>query len=415
MILWTVSLMTMVLWLALPLAASDTCAECHAALEGELQAPAVVFVNDVHRRVGFGCADCHGGDATAKDPEVSMSRARAFLGKIARSSVPRLCARCHSDASLMHRFKPQQRVDQLAQYQTSVHGRRLAAGDEAVANCVDCHSVHDIREVKDALATVHPLRLTETCARCHADPEHMKKYKIPTTQFADYRESVHWEALSRRRDLSAPSCASCHGNHGAAPPEVASVAAICGTCHALLEDLYNRSPHQPVFSSLGMAGCVTCHGNHAVYKPSARMLAGSDSVCSQCHDQQSGGGKAASEMGALISRLQKEIDRAAEIVERARRSGMEVSESLLRLQEGRQSIVKARVAVHNSRVDAVAEPVNEGLLIAAETYQAGEKALKERDIRRVGLSISLLAIFATVVGLWMAIRSIEGQSAGGSS
>jgi len=42
--------------------------------------------------------------------------------------------------------------------------------------------------------------------------------QIPTNQFAEYRTSVHWEAMSKRGDLSAPSCASCHGNHGAKPP-----------------------------------------------------------------------------------------------------------------------------------------------------------------------------------------------------
>jgi hypothetical protein len=73
--------------------------------------------------------------------------------------------------------------------------------------------------VKDSRSPVHPLRLPETCARCHADSTHMAKYKLATNQFEDYRKSVHWEALAQRGDLSAPSCASCHGNHGAhAPP-----------------------------------------------------------------------------------------------------------------------------------------------------------------------------------------------------
>ena len=59
----------------------------------------------------------------------------------------------------------------------------------------------------------------------------MAPYGIPTNQFEEYRSSVHWEALAKRGDLSAPSCASCHGNHGAKPPQVESVSAVCGTCH----------------------------------------------------------------------------------------------------------------------------------------------------------------------------------------
>ena len=140
----------------------NSCVECHLALGGDYARPAQLFERDIHKKNGFTCVDCHGGDPSSDDPVVSMNRAKGFVGKIDRKSAPARCARCHSDANLIHRFKPQQRVDQLAQYQTSVHGKRLAAGDRRAANCIDCHSVHDIREVRDAESPVHPLRLPET-------------------------------------------------------------------------------------------------------------------------------------------------------------------------------------------------------------------------------------------------------------
>jgi predicted CXXCH cytochrome family protein len=400
--LWALLLVALPAW-----SRKDSCVECHAVLEGRLQAPASAFANDVHSRRGFGCADCHGGDRNADDQEAAMSRSRGFRGKIALTAVPSLCAHCHSDANLIQRFKPQQRVDQLAQYQTSVHGKRLAAGDVAVANCVDCHSVHDIREVKDPLSPVHPLRLPETCARCHADPAHMAKYKLPTNQFAEYRRSVHWDALAKRGDLSAPSCASCHGNHGATPPQVASVSAVCGTCHALFEDLYNKSPHQPVFRAMGKGGCVVCHSNHAVLKPSTEMLAGTRAVCASCHDSTSQGGRVAEQMAALITSLSAALGRSEDILGRASRSGMEVSEAALRQQEARAALVKTRAAVHAFQLAAVQKPAQEGLAIAAETYRAGESALRERDRRRLGLAIALIAIVVTMAGLWLALRLIE--------
>jgi len=397
-------------WLLLlggPLWAADSCVECHAALSDKLQAPAVAFAQDVHAHRGFSCADCHGGDRNAADAEAAMSRTRGFLGKIDRTAVPRLCARCHSDAMLIHKYRPQQRVDQLAQYQTSVHGKRLAAGDRAVANCVDCHSVHDIREVKDPLAPVHPLRLPNTCGRCHASAEHMSKYKLATNQLEQYRKSVHWEALAQRGDASAPSCASCHGNHGATPPQVSSVAAVCGSCHALLEELFNASPHQPVFKSMGEAGCITCHGNHAVLRPSTAWLAAPEGVCSRCHEPGSLGGQTAAEMARQLSGLSVALGRADEILTRASRSGMEVSEAVLRQRDAQQTLVKARVAVHTFRVAAVNQHVEEGLKLAAETQRAGEAALRERDVRRIGLAIALLAIAVTIAGLWLTLRRIE--------
>ena len=141
----------------------------------------------------------------------------------------------------MRKYAPAQRVDQFELYQTSVHGKRLAAGDAAVATCIDCHSVHDIRSVKEALSPVHPLRLPRPAPAATPIAQKMAKYKIPTNQFSEYRTSVHWEALSKRGDLSAPTCASCHGNHGAKPPQVESVSAVCGSCHVLFESSTKRA------------------------------------------------------------------------------------------------------------------------------------------------------------------------------
>lgn len=399
---------TCVGWLlfALSLAAQDACVECHSALDGTLQAPAVRFRNDIHARAGFHCTDCHGGDRTAEDPTQAMSKARGFAGHVARSAIPALCARCHSDPSLMKKFKPQQRVDQLSQYRTSVHGKRLAAGDDAVATCIDCHSVHDIRGVKDALSPVYPLRLPDTCGRCHADASHMAGHKLPTTQLAEYRGSMHWQALSKG-DLSAPTCASCHGNHGATPPELSSVAAVCGSCHALFEQLYSKSPHQAAFTSMGLGGCTVCHSNHQIKKPSLAMLAGENAVCSQCHDATSAGGSAAAEMAGLIHRLSTALDKSDLVLARARNSGMEVSEAQLQQMEARESLVKARVAVHAFQAAAVRKPVEEGIALAAVTQRAGEDALQERDTRRIGLAVALLSILITMGGIGLAIRSLE--------
>jgi len=237
----------------------------------------------------------------------------------------------------------------------------------------------------------------------------MASYKLPTDQFAGYRKSVHWEALAKRGDLSAPSCASCHGNHGAQPPQVESVAAVCGTCHVMMEDLYNKSPHQPVFAAMGAAGCVVCHSNHEIRTPGVAMLAGPNAVCSQCHDAASAGGIAAAAMAEQITSLEKALDRSDQILATAQQSGMEVSEALLRQHEGRENLVKAAVAVHAFQTAAVHKPVQEGLAIAAETYSAGSGALKERNFRRLGLSVSLIAIAVTMLGLWLAIRVIEGR------
>jgi hypothetical protein len=235
----------------------------------------------------------------------------------------------------------------------------------------------------------------------------MAKYKIPTNQFAEYRQSVHWEALAKRRDLSAPSCASCHGNHGATPPQVSSVAAVCGSCHAMMEDLYDKSPHHDVFAAMNLGGCVVCHSNHGVKMPSTEMLAGEGSVCKQCHEAGSAESGVATGMAAAITKLDSSLKSSDAVLTQAARSGMEVSEAVMKQQDGREALVKARVAVHTLDQAAVLKAADAGLAIAGETRRAGESALKERDFRRLGLLFALIAIAVTIVGLWLAVRALE--------
>jgi len=387
----------------------DSCITCHAALE-DGKGPASTIKNDVHIAHGLSCADCHGGDRSSDDPEVAMSKAKGFKGKPARTEIPKFCAACHSNPDFMRKFAPRERVDQFELYQTSIHGKRLAAGDTKVATCIDCHSVHDIRAVKDAVSPVHPLHVADTCGRCHSDKERMAPYKIPTNQLAEYRTSVHWEAMTKRRDLSAPSCASCHGNHGAKPPQLESISEVCGSCHVLFEQLYSRSVHKAIFSSAsGGGGCVVCHSNHGIQNPSTKMLTGSASVCAGCHDAGTQPANTAAQMAGWLDGLDAAIKQSDAVLATAEQSGMEVSEAQVRLIEGRENLVKSRLALHGMQPDQMRIPIEAGMAIARETRSAGENALHERDFRRYGLGVSVILIALAILAIRGLIRRIEAN------
>ena len=395
--------------LAWGLGAADSCITCHTALE-DGKGPASLIKNDVHIAHGLSCVNCHGGDPASDDPDVSMGKAKGFKGKPKRVDIPKFCASCHSDPNVMRKFAPRERVDQLELYQTSVHGKRLAAGDTNVATCIDCHSVHDIRAVKDSQAPVHPLHVAETCARCHSDAQKMAKYGIPTNQFVEYRSSVHWEAMTKRGDLSAPSCASCHGNHGAKPPQVESISEVCGTCHVLFAELYNKSVHQPVFSGAGGGGgCVVCHSNHGIHQPSTKMLAGSTSVCSGCHESGSPQAKSAEQFASWIDGLDSALKQSETVLARAEAYGMEVSEAQVRLIDGRESLVKSRLVLHAMRPDDLRKPIDTGMAVAKETLKAGQDALHEKDIRRWGLAVSVVLIAIAILAIRLLLRRIEAN------
>ena len=78
----------------------------------------------------------------------------------------------------------------------------------------------------------------------------MKQYGIPTDQFAKYNTSVHHDALAVRGDLSAPTCTTCHGNHGAVPPGVDKVQNVCANCHVFQAQMYTTSSHNKAFEAL---------------------------------------------------------------------------------------------------------------------------------------------------------------------
>lgn len=381
-------------------------------MDGPIQKPALLIKEDIHFANGLSCADCHGGDRTSDDPSVAMNKAKGFLGKPPRTAIPQLCANCHSKPDFMRRYRPQQRVDQFELYKTSVHGKRLVSGDENVATCIDCHSVHDIRAVKNPVAPVYPSRIPDTCGRCHADAKKMAKYGIPTNQLEQYHTSVHWAAL-KNGDLSAPNCASCHGNHGAKPPAVASVAAVCGSCHVLFEQNYDKSVHQPIFSGAsGGGGCIVCHRNHGIQQPSTAMLAGPNAVCSNCHDPGTPGAKTAAQMAQWVDGLGAALKHSEAVLAEADKSGMEISEAQIRLDDGRENLVKARLAMHAFNADEMHKPIEVGLAIADETLHAGQAALHEKNVRRLGLAISVFFIAITVLAIWLVVRRLEANGSG---
>ncbi len=387
-------------------APETTCITCHSVLEGKLADPVKNFESDIHRQAGLSCADCHGGDPADKSMD-SMSPAKGFRATPRKAQVPEFCARCHSDIAYMHRFNPKMRADQLSQYLTSVHGRRLKQGDTKVAACVDCHSVHDTLPAGDTRSPVHPVNIAATCARCHASEEHMRGYNIPTDQVASYEKSVHAEILAQG-DTAAPTCATCHGNHGATPPGVSSVANVCGTCHVFFQQLFTKSPHQPAFAAMGLPGCVQCHSNHRIVKPSDDWVGvGQDSTCVACHSEGDKGYTAAQKIAGDLAKLKTRLASAQEILDTAERSGMEVSSAKVELATAHETLIKARVNVHTFDDGEVQKLTDEGAQVSEKAYQAGVAALHERDVRRKGLGVSLIAIVLAISGLYLKIRQIE--------
>jgi len=293
-----------------------SCIRCHDSdlFSAEDRAKVKAFHADVHAQAGLSCHDCHGGNpdpkiedmVTAMDPQYKPA---PFIGRPKRTDIPAFCGKCHSSAAFMKRFNPAARVDQVTEYASSMHGKLLAKGDEQVATCIDCHSVHGIRSKADPESPVYPTHVAETCSHCHSDAKRMSSYGIPTDQFAKWSISVHARNLLVKGDLSSPTCNDCHGNHGATPPGIESVSFVCGQCHARESELFRASTKHQGWTAHNelLAGglkcgdchddgrakvdikqfseCVTCHGNHGVIRPSIALIGIlPDTPCAFCHE-----------------------------------------------------------------------------------------------------------------------------------
>jgi predicted CXXCH cytochrome family protein len=296
----------------------------------------------------------------------------------------------------------------VQEYFTSIHGKKLRQGDQKVATCISCHDVHKIRAIKDQQAWTYPVKVVETCGRCHGDAKYMQGYKIATDVVEKYKQSVHYDALIKKGDLSAPTCNVCHGNHGAAPPGVDSVANVCGTCHGLTAEFFDKSPHKRAFAAMGLAPCVTCHNNHDVAKPSDTMV-GTDekAVCVNCHDAKSAGSQKAAAIRASLDELRGAIQRATAILDRAEHAGMEVSQAKFELRGATDALLKTRATVHQFDPAPIKKLGDEGVQIANKMYEKGVRAMEDLKFRHRGLWVSVGIILVAIAGLVLKIREID--------
>ena len=68
--------------------------------------------------------------------------------------------------------------------------------------------------------------------------------------------------------------------------------------------------------------------------------------------------------------------------------------------------------MHSFRIEDMRKPIDAGMGIAAETLRAGQAALHDKDVRRIGLAVSVFFISITVVAIWLMLRRQESDGSG---
>ncbi len=384
----------------------DSCVTCHNSQSGNTGQVAKDWASSVHAERGVSCVNCHGGDATKSDKESAHATSAGFVGVPKIVDIPALCASCHSNVDAMRQYDLP--TDQYAKYQTSVHGQKLAQGDTKVATCATCHDAHGTKRTDDPTAKVYPLNVPALCATCHANAEYMKGYNIPTNQYDLYVKSVHGQALLVKQDTRAPSCATCHGTHGAAPPGFDEVANVCGSCHTATQDYYLQSAHAS--NQPGTPKCVTCHGRYDVMTPTDDMFHGTETrQCGSCHPDSSPQAAAVKKLYDDITGAAKSVDDAEAAIKRAQAAALIIAPEEAKLAEAKTNLITARAAQHTLSETVVKEKTDAANKIAKGIVDDADKATRDEAFRRQVMGIGLVIMVLAILSLYVIRRELYKQ------
>ncbi len=376
----------------------NTCISCHKELGGKHTQITEDWEEGVHAAQGVGCVSCHGGDPTQKDAAASMSPEAGYLGPLAKEQIPGLCGSCHTRVDLMRPFDLP--TDQLDQYWQSQHGLALLEGDPNVATCFDCHGGHRVLRTSDPASQVYPSNEPAMCASCHEDDDLMDPYNIPTDQYERYRASVHGETLLQDQNLRAPTCSTCHGKHGAAPPGYQEVANVCGQCHATTQDYYVQGAHRIGMTGEAAPRCATCHGQHDIEPATRELFLGTqEGRCGSCHP-------AGSEIGGQVEAMHQALTEAGEAFEQAEATIALATESRLimtkqeeLLQQAGSPLIESRALQHTVNLAEVEAKAEESQVLSLEAQASADEAIKGLDTRRIGMIVAVVFILLTIAAL----------------
>ena len=379
--------LALLLWSASPPASATDggsfCKVCHSENDVEYRGSA-------HAAEGITCVSCHGGDAASS--EVDAAHAGDFRGAFARTEIPRFCGSCHADPERMRPYGLPS--DQLALFEISPHGRRLAQGDLSAAVCTDCHGTHGILSSAHPRSPVYPLNIAHTCGQCHRGDAGGASMD-PVQAF---ERSVHATGLGRGSHR-APNCASCHGSHGAAPMGVGDIGKVCGQCHTEVREAYRLSPHG---DEPDAGECTACHQHHATTAPVKEQWA---STCTDCHDHASPAARTGHKILSLLDQVHEQMAQAQQAMAQARGVPLDVSDYEARTEIAATYLQQARNRAHALDADALGEITRKARSIAGEVTAEAHEQMHVLTGRSFTATAIWIYILITIVAIQLYKRA----------
>lgn len=217
------------------------------------------------------------------------------------------CVECHAnieeiphDEELPHPDCNMCHEDVAEEYAASIHGIGQKEGNPGEsAYCWDCHTAHYIYPADDSLSSLSMKNQPALCARCHSNPEIIKKFRIPLSSPSEvYKNSVHYKVGMREKEIHAAKCTDCHGAHDTQPSKVSTsktnkyhIAQTCSKCHPKIYQEYIESVHgEALVAGVSESpSCTDCHSEHNIQyhtDPNSTVYSTviSKTLCPQCHE-----------------------------------------------------------------------------------------------------------------------------------
>ena len=370
------------------------CVACHADKRA-------AFVQGVHAERGIKCQICHGGDPAAFSlPAAHRGR---FVGSPSKIATVALCGSCHSDPNRMRQFGLP--TGQVAEFRTSRHGRLLLGqGNLDAPTCTDCHDAHTIRRPDDARSNVYPTNIPATCGRCHENRELMSKYGLSVDQVEQFRRSAHGVALLEDQNFAAPNCLGCHGSHSALPPTVTEIANVCGRCHQLVGQAFERGPHGDAARTGRMAGCLGCHSDHGTERLPAEGIA---AACTKCHAASTRAQAVGTEIQRHASQASADLRAAEQAIALVAATGRRTDDARFRYQTALTAYLQFAEAQHSLDLERLEDLARRVRSISRDLQGMAEVA-EERQWEHKLLLVPVW--FLALAGLylaWLVLRRVE--------
>ncbi|MBL9134876.1 MAG: cytochrome b/b6 domain-containing protein [Verrucomicrobiales bacterium] len=217
--------------------ATNSCISCHRDLAKAWEHP-----DDGHVVEPVNCAICHEQQSLTANASAHAIALRN--GTLSAAT----CKDCHGQHNILAHGAPdspthfthlaetcgQCHTEEASQLAESVHGIAAARGDRRAPTCIDCHSEHQIEDLRGA----SPIKIAEqVCGKCHASLRLNTRFNVRRTEVDTFLDSYHGLA-AQGGSTKAANCASCHGWHNilaSTDPRstihAGNLVKTCGQCH----------------------------------------------------------------------------------------------------------------------------------------------------------------------------------------